>query len=418
MLELAMDGFYRRVATRCSPGPSVASRAPAARRSAAHGGRDRAPRARIRLDGNIDGSRRAPRGGRRSWMRSRTTDLARRLDAAANLANTELSLDRYAESRRHAERASQSRARRQGAMFPSLSIVLASHRDRGGPVRGRDGDPRRAPSSRPGLRATPRDSRGCSSIARCSPPPARATSKWALAAAEECAELDAEHGPQLHHGLVAVVLAPGARAGGRAETSRRVCWQDPRRTTSRLIPCGWRVGCFELLTRCWLALDARRRQRRAASAAARARRAARPAVRDCDGRSRGGATLRSSSATASSPPSARSPRPRSERSRRSVEVALSRALAGRAFALAATASVPREELARAATTLEAHGAELRYAEAERELRRLGRRRHRAVTRGERRRRHRQRSRAASSRSPGSSSTAGRTPRSPPSSSSA
>jgi DNA-binding NarL/FixJ family response regulator len=148
-----------------------------------------------------------------------------------------------------------------------------------------------------------------------------------------------------------------------------------------LMPACWRPGCFELLTRCRLALG---RREEAASAATRARasaealglrmpsamadRAAAAVALDA-GDPRSAAELALASAATAADVGA------------PVEAALSRMLAGRALADAGEPDRAAAELERAAAELEACGALPHRDAAERELGKLGRRKHRRTRPG-------------------------------------
>jgi ATP/maltotriose-dependent transcriptional regulator MalT len=309
------------------------------------------------------------------------TELARRLDAASNLANVELSLDRYAESRIHAERAlAVARTTAQGSMFPSLFIVLASiaiaearFAEAGEVLAGAVESARLAGDAQGlawmllnrGLLATT----GKGDVA------------MGLAAAEECCELTRTMDRSYITAWSRVVLARALMQAGEARRAAEVlveCAADD----FALIPCGWRVGCFELLVRCWLALDRPEEAQAAATAAAEhATRLALPFAAVMADRAAAAVALHLGDSRLASTLALASAE-RAQQLGAPVEAAISRTLAGRAFALAGERERATEELEWAATTCEAHGSELHLAEAERELRRLGHRRHRpGQTRG-------------------------------------
>jgi DNA-binding NarL/FixJ family response regulator len=148
-----------------------------------------------------------------------------------------------------------------------------------------------------------------------------------------------------------------------------------------LIPGGWRAYCLELLTRCWLALDRPSKAGRAAAlaevmaaavqlplAATWADRAAAAVALDA-----GDAALAAERALASADAADAAGAP--------IEAALSRTIAGRAFAETGEKDRAVAELQRAAAQLDACGARHYRDQAERELGKLGHRPHRRTRPG-------------------------------------
>jgi ATP/maltotriose-dependent transcriptional regulator MalT len=382
MVELAMDGFYR---TRGESMLGWAARAVDAARPLTDPALTAAAVALLALahawNGNIAEAdiHRAEAATLVDALPD--TELARRLDAASNLANVELSLDRYAESRLHAERAvAVARATAQGAMFPSLFIVLASiataearFADAAEILAGAVESARLAGDAQ-GL-AWMLLNRGLLATT------GKGDVEMGLAAAEECCELTRDLDRSYITDWSTVVLARALMQAGEARRAREVL-EDAAGNGFELIPCGWRVGCFELLTRCLLALDRPEEAQAAAVAAAtHAARLGLPFATAMADRAAaevalhlGDALLAAERALASAE--------QLERLGTPVEVALSRMLAGRAFVLSGDRERSTTELAWAAATCEERGSHLHFAEAERELRRLGYRRQRAKqTRG-------------------------------------
>ena len=140
------------------------------------------------------------------------------------------------------------------------------------------------------------------------------------------------------------------------------------------IPETWRAHYFELLTRCWLAFE---RPVEAAETAARAGRrggTSRDHGRHRDGQAEPPPPWRSRAGTRRPPPTRRSRRLR--RARRPVPASMQRAAArlrGGRWRPAGDQDRAIAELERAADELEACGARRYRAEAEHELRKLGRR---------------------------------------------
>ena len=138
-----------------------------------------------------------------------------------------------------------------------------------------------------------------------------------------------------------------------------------------LIPGGWRASYFELLTRCWLALD---RSAEGDAAAARAEAVAAAVGLDHAAsmarRARGAVALHAGDAAFAADQALAAAAAADDVGAR-VDAALSRVLAGRALAAAGDTGRAQGELERAAAALDDCGA-LRYRDAtEREWRKLG-----------------------------------------------
>jgi DNA-binding NarL/FixJ family response regulator len=148
-----------------------------------------------------------------------------------------------------------------------------------------------------------------------------------------------------------------------------------------LIPGGWRAYCLELLTRCWLALDRPSDAGRSAGLAEVTAAAVRlPLATAWADRAvatvalHWGETARATERALASAEAA-------QEVGAPIEAALSRTLAGRAFAQAGQSDRALEELQLAAAAFHACGA-LRYRQsAERELGKLGHRPHRRTRPG-------------------------------------
>jgi ATP/maltotriose-dependent transcriptional regulator MalT len=148
-----------------------------------------------------------------------------------------------------------------------------------------------------------------------------------------------------------------------------------------LIPGGWRAYCFELLTRCWLALD---RPGEAGRAAARAQATAAalrlPLAATWADRAVAAVALHTGDAARAAERGLAAVAA-ADQVGAPIEAALSRIAAGRALARAGQAERAVAELQRAAAQLDACGARHYRDEAERELGKLGHRPHRRTRPG-------------------------------------
>jgi DNA-binding NarL/FixJ family response regulator len=307
-------------------------------------------------------------------------ELSRRLDAAVWLAAAELYLDLYREADAHASRAlALARATGQGELFLVVHQILG----RAWYVRGK-------------LTETVELLDGAIEASRLSGNTqslvgnlfnrsvvALAVGELDLAVTTAQESVDLAH--DLDHGFVAawaaVRLAGALFETGQPAHAVELLVGSAGGDELNLIPGGWRAYCLDLLTRCRLALGQRDAAERAAACAAAwsanvkvplacawADRSA-AAVAMHDGESGRAAALALTSAAAADEVGA------------VIEAALSRTLAGRAFAQAGEPDHAIAELQRAANDLEACGA-LRYRDqAERELGKLGHRTHRRTRPG-------------------------------------
>jgi DNA-binding CsgD family transcriptional regulator len=205
----------------------------------------------------------------------------------------------------------------------------------------------------------------------------------ALAMAEEGVELT----DQLDEGFVAAWAAARLAAvlleTRQPEEAVEVLLSRAGGEELALIPGGWRSYFLELLTRCWLALDRRGEAGRAARLAEKTAAAVRlPLARAWADRALAAVALRDGDAARAAERALVSAAAAREAGA-PIEAALSRTLAGRAFARAGREDRAVAELERAAAALDACGA-LRYRdEAERELGKLGHRPHRRTRAGRR-----------------------------------
>ena len=307
-------------------------------------------------------------------------ELSRRLDAAAWLAAAELYLDLYAEADAHASRAlTLARASGQGELFLVLNQIL-------GRVWYVCGKLAEATELLDGAIEAARLAGNVQALAgnlfnRSVVALAVGDLDIAVTTAQESVDVARDLDAGFVVAWAAVRLAEALLATGQPDEAVELLLGSAGGEELALIPGGWRTYCLEVLTRCWLALGRRdgaehaaaRAQAAAAAvqlplAAAWAERAA-AAVALHDGDPARAAALALASAAAA------------EQVRAPIEAALSRTLAGRAFAQAGQRDPAIAELQRAATALDACGA-LRYRdEAERELGRLGHRIHRRTRPG-------------------------------------
>jgi DNA-binding CsgD family transcriptional regulator len=306
-------------------------------------------------------------------------ELARRLDAAVNLAGAELYLDRYAEAQGHAERSlSVARATGQSEFIPLADSIL-------GQVKLLRGHLAEAGELLDNAVECARLSGNVQALAgnlvnRCLTAVAAGDLEIALSTAEENVDLT--------RGLDQSLVCAAGVALAAALVERR----DPQRAVEvlvassggdelPLIPGVWRPSSLELLTRCWLALGCRSdaelsaTRAQAAAAALRLRMADAVAHRAAAeiALDRGELEHAAEHALASAVAADRVGAP--------IEAALSRTLAGRALAQARQPERAVVELRRAATGLHSCGAVRYRAAAERDLRRLGHHVHRRTRPG-------------------------------------
>ena len=307
-------------------------------------------------------------------------ELALHLDAGANLARSELYLDRYDEAGALAER-TLAVARATGQeVFPVPYWVGTVRFMRGRLVEAADLLDAGVEAARlPGYPEV----LGWSLTSRSLAATAAGDTATALACAEE--------GMEVARKLDAGPLVPWC---GAALAAALLAAGEPRRAVEELvtsaggeelaeIPGPWRVNYLELLTRCWLASGRPREASRAAASAeavadmldlrlpcAMADRAAAAVALDRGDALTAATRALESAATADAVGAV-------------VEGALSRVFAGRSLGEAGDRERAAAELQRAAEDLEACGAPAQRDAAERELGRLGLRPHRRTRRGTR-----------------------------------
>src|SRR5262249_47751735 len=302
-------------------------------------------------------------------------DLAHRLDAAAWLAGAELYLDRYAEADVHASRAlTLGRATGQGELFLVLYQILG----RAWYVRGKLAE---ATELLDGAIEAARLLGNNHALAwnlfnRSVVALAVGDLDVALATAQESVDLSRELDEGFVAAWAAVRLAAVLLDTGQAKGAVELLLGSAGGAELTLIPGGWRAYCLELLTRCWLALDRRSEAERAAALAEVTAAAVRlPLATAWADRAAAAVALRAGH-TARASKRALAAADGAEEIGAPIESALSRTLAGKAFAQAGQNDRAVAELERAAAAFDRCGA-VRYREcAERELGKLGHRPHR------------------------------------------
>ena len=306
-------------------------------------------------------------------------ELALCIDRAANvLAATCLYLGRYDEAGRHAERAlTVARATGQGQVLPILfwSAVVDTERGRLSEA---------AQLSETAIEIARLsghlEGQAWNLFARSRAATAEGDVETALATGQEA--VDALRG--VDKGLPAMwagVVLADALCGAGDPRALDVLVTAAGGGDLPLVPPGWSATAFELMTRCLLA---RGERDQAARAAARAQAAAEalgmPIAAAMAARATAAVALDAGDATTAAEDALRSAA-LAEEVGAPLDAARARALAGRAFAQAGDAERATAELERAAAAFEACGALPRRDESERELGRLGRRRHRRTARG-------------------------------------
>ena len=294
-----------------------------------------------------------------------------RLDAVTFLGTAELYLDLYEEAVAHGRRAlAVARATGQGEFFPALvPVVGVALFALGRVAEAAEAFDTTIEAARLSGNA---QSLGWSLLNRSMVARVEGDLDAALSLAEESAEVTAHMDrTSLVTAHVSVVLAHALCEAGDPKRAIEVAIAGAGGEELVLIPGGWRASYFELLTRCWLALD---RPAEAEAAAARAEAVAADVGLDHAGsmayRARaavtlhaGDAALAAEQALAAADAAEQGGRP--DRRRPLPD------LAGRALAAAGDTDRAAGELERAAAELDACGA-LRYRDAaEREWRKLG-----------------------------------------------
>ena len=297
--------------------------------------------------------------------------LAARLDAVTFLGTAELYLDLFEEAAAHGRRAlAVARAAGQGEFFPALVPVVGVALF----ALGRLNEAAEAfDSTIEAARLSGNaQSLGWSLLNRSMVACVAGDLDAALSLAEESTQVTAHMDRRsLVTGHVSTVLAHALYETGDPQRAIDVAIAGAGGEELTLIPGGWRASYFELLTRCWLALD---RPAEAAAAAARAEAVAAHVGLDhaasMAGRARAAVALHAGDAARAAEQALAAAAAADEVGAR-VDAALCRVLAGRALAAAGDTDRAQTELERAAAALDDCGARRYRDAAEREWRKLG-----------------------------------------------
>ena len=307
-------------------------------------------------------------------------DLARRLDAAVDLAASEIYLDRFVEAAAHAERAlAVGRATGQGQLFPGVYATLGVAWCMAGRL----------------AEATELLEAATEAARLSGNPPALAWAlfcrafvavpagdiKTAVAAGQESLDVAKDAGQDVIAARAAAVLAVALLDDGHPARAADVLASSTGENFAS-IPDVWRAYLLELMTRCWLTLGRRDEAEHAAagaqasaatiglrSATAMAYRATAAVAVDA-----GDAATGAKQALAAADLSDDVGTP--------IEAGLARTIAGRALAQLGEKDRAIEQLQAAVAELERCGASRYRDAAERELRRLGQHIHRRTRPGD------------------------------------
>jgi ATP/maltotriose-dependent transcriptional regulator MalT len=298
-------------------------------------------------------------------------ELGLRLDSLANLATAELYLHRYADAGAHAQRGlAIARATGQGGLSPILVPVLSNVMHMSGRVAESaallDGavDAARLSGNAQAL--------GWNLLSRAFTAVAAGDLVTAVRAARESVEVTRDLDDSLVSTHAGLALAEALFATGEVARAVDVLTTAAGGDELPLIAAGWRTNYFELLTRCWLALDRPAEAQRAADRAAAV--ATQVGLRFADAmadRAAAAVALETGDAPRAAERALAAAATTEELGAR-VDAARSRTLAGRALASAGEGARAVAELERAVQQLDACGAVRYRQEAEHELRRLGR----------------------------------------------
>jgi ATP/maltotriose-dependent transcriptional regulator MalT len=298
-------------------------------------------------------------------------ELARRLDALANLSAAELYLHRYPEAAAHARRGiAIGRATGQRSIAPVLVPVLSNVLHMWGRIAESAElldeaiDVARVSANTEQL--------GWNLLGRSFTAIAAGDVTLALSTAEEAVDVTRPLDDSLVSTNAGVALAHAHFEAGEPQQAVELLLLAAGGEELPRIPDGWRANYFELLTRCWLATGATdQAEQSAARAESTARRVSLPLADSMAHRAAAAVAL------AAGDPDAAAERAlaavaAAEAIDARVDAGVARTLAGRALAAAGRRDRALDELEHAAAQLDACGA-LRYrSQAEHELRKLGR----------------------------------------------
>jgi ATP/maltotriose-dependent transcriptional regulator MalT len=305
-------------------------------------------------------------------------ELATRLAAAGYLATAELYLDRYGEATAHAGHGLDV-ARATGQMSPTLVPTLMTALFMCG---------RLAEASQllDGAIESARSSGIPQAVAwtlvnHANALMASGDADAALACAEESFELTQRIGERFASAWSGLMVAAASLPAGDPARAAAALVQGAGGQELATIPANWRVLGLQLLTRCHLALGRHEEARESlALAEATAGSLGLPLARAWAHRAAAEVALAAGKHAAAAEQAVASA-DCAERAGAVIEEALSRTLAGQAFALGGDRERAVAELQRAATALDACGAPRLRDAAERELRKLGRPVHRRSRKG-------------------------------------
>jgi DNA-binding CsgD family transcriptional regulator len=307
-------------------------------------------------------------------------ELARRLDALVYLMTAEGYLDRFEASGRHGLRAlAIGRATGQGDLFPVLFAMLGMSLWIHGRVEEAiellDGAVEAA-------RLVDSDfSLGMSLLNRAMAALAEGDLETALATAGESAELASRLGPSPVSAWSSVALATALLETGDAARAAEMMVASAGGDELSLLGGGWRARSLELLTRCYLAAGKRADAERAAEAARACAEAVQLPMAAAMSRLAAAALDLDAGEPASAATHALDAAAILEEVGDAIDAAAARLVAGRSLAQAGEPDAATAELERARAAYDSFGSARHRAEAERELRKLGKRIHRRTAHG-------------------------------------
>jgi ATP/maltotriose-dependent transcriptional regulator MalT len=307
-------------------------------------------------------------------------ELARRLDAVVHLVSAEGYLDRFEPSTRHGQRAMTiGRATGQGDLFPLLYAMFGT----GLWVQGRVAESvELLDGAVEGARLVDSNlSLAWILLNRAMAALAEGDLEVARASAEESTELASRLEADVVSSWSAVALATVLLETGEASRGADMIVASAGGEEIRMVGGGWRARCLELLTRCYLASGRRAQAERSAEAAANcAKEVQLPMAAAMAGLAAAALDLdRGDSASAAK--GALDAATVLEDVGDVLDATRARLLAGRALAQAGEQDAAAAELERARAAYDSFGSTRHRAEAERELRKLGKHIHRRTAHG-------------------------------------